>query len=427
MLCVPPDGCIPLPSEEKPKKFPIICESNPAVIELLRRLQQWVLTPSSSSVPSTTIAAAPETQNDLRYRLTHERWMKQDLLVRNIHVIRYVAQRLREAFSQFQQVTDGSHRVVPVVDIDSSMMTLSFDERHVYSVEKLQSWRTLVSEAMVILFESFALYQEHCIFLYRHPFAWVAHNDNRRQQWWPFQLFSHVRCAFGAMASCLSIQFPTSATGGFQRSIWKLQTLSLQEDAGAFGYLRFSYSPIVERWREAIVNSGVINGDAIFTALCRPRGIPSSAAAGLHRVSAEEWSQLLRGCRTLPRQLLSQDPWLSFCAQMGKASPSFRQLRIPSAYLMASTTPPLALLVCSLGVAAFIDAHHPPEAGLSCEIFMEEQLLREFPDAVPSISEFLCSLSRDDHAQVSVRYSERGLSTAHADFHHHLPLVAYRL
>jgi hypothetical protein len=94
--------------------------------------------------------------------------------------------------------------------------------------------------------------------------------------------------------------------------------------------------------------------------------------------------------------------------------------------LMASTTPPLALLVCSLGVAALIDAHHPSEAG-QCDILMEEQLLREFPDAVPSISEFLCSLSRDGHAQVSVRYSERGLSTAHPDFHSHLPLVAYRL
>lgn len=427
------DGCIPLPSEERPKKYPVICESNPAVIELLRRLQQWVLTPSSATVPSAaTTSAVPGTQKDLRYRLVHERWMKQDLLVHNIHVIRYVAQRLREAFLQFQQVADGVHGMAPVVELDSSMMTLSFDQRHVYSVEKLQSWRTLVSEAMIILFESFALYQEHCLFLYRHPFAWVPHTDHSRQQWLPFQLFSHVRCSFGTMASCLSIPAQPSTTTtmtGFHRSIWKLQTLSLQEDAGAFGYLRFSFSAIMERWREVVVNTGVTNGDAIFTSLCRPRSSPSSAvAAGSYRISAEDWSQLLRGCRPLPRQLLSQDPWLLFCTQMGKVSPSFRQLHIPSAHLMAPTTPQLALLVCCLGVAALIDARPPPDAGGRCDIVMEEQLLREFPDAVPSISEFLCNLSSADHTQVSVRYGERStVSTVNADSHSHLPLVAYRL
>lgn len=415
------DGCIPLPSEDKPKKFPIICESNPAVIELLRRLQQWVLTPSSSSTTTTESG----TQNDLRYRLTHERWMKQDLLVRNIHVIRYVAQRLREAFSQFQQAADGTHRVTPVVEVDSSATTLSFDQRHVFSVEKLQLWRNLVSEAMVILYESFALYQEHCIFRYRHPFSWAVNQGISGHHWLPFQLFSHVQCSSGAMTSCISLPLTMPMTG-LHRSIWKLQTLSLHEDAGVFEYLLFRYSTIVERWREAVTNSGIMNGDAVFTSLCRPRVVSTSENVGPCCLSAEEWSQLLKGCRPLPRQLLTEDPWLSFCAQIGKVSPSFRQLRVPSAYLMAPTTPQLALLVCFLGVVTFIDSRRPANAG-SCEILMDDQLLREFPDVIPSVSDFLCSLSATDLTQVSVRYTERGLDPVDRGLHSNLPLIPYRL
>lgn len=355
---------------------------------MLQNLQQWILKDSPQS---------------LSFETRLERWRKQDLIMSNVHVIRYAAEKLRtlQKFAQNLVDVNGTGKLL---DLDSLSFYLHVDVERISSPEELFQWQRLQEEGTAVLMQSFALFRHLCLFVYQHSFRTPG------LKLLPFQYFLNVQCKFAVLSS-LPIHSRVSIINNYEEPSWKLSFLDLQDEVSLFQYLNLTYSETVLRWRELIqasCNFADVTEESKLSLLSSLFEVNSNG-----NISSSGWSSLFLGFTIATmsisqRNLLMQDPWTVYFRQLVNSAVHFQRLVLPNALLLprsdgATLFSWLSILVCFVGIAAGMESRAQSGSQDKClEIQLPSQCIQLLPEVVPIATNYLLQQC----PQIRVLYTE---------------------